>query len=271
MMECRRSVAASGPVLREDWFYWRLLATGLSFVLFGVGQLTLGILVLPLVRLLPGGRAAREARTRALLRGAFRLFIWFMRSAGVLSYEFCGAERLGRPGQLIVANHPSLIDVAFLLAFVPGANCVVKDALFRNPFTRFAVRGAGYLRNFPAERMIEGAAAALHGNQSVIMFPEGTRTRTGKPLQFHRGAASIAIRAVAVVSPVFIRVQPSALTKAAPWYRIPPRRPHFSLRAGDDIGIGPLRGADCPPAASREFNDRLLAAFTGEIGPERTR
>ena len=177
----------------------------------------------PLLRLLPGGKDAYHARARALLRRAFRLFIEFMRCSGVLTYEFRGVARLGNPGQLILANHPSLIDVVFLLGFTPRAGCVVKRELWTNLFTRFAVASAGYVSNSPTDLMIEGAVASLAGGQSLIMFPEGTRTRPSEPLSFHRGAANVAVRAAATVTPVYIRVEPTTLTKAEPWYRIPGR------------------------------------------------
>jgi len=50
-----------------------------------------------------------------------------------LGYEFEGRERLGRPGQLIVANHPTLIDVVLIVAFTPAPACVVKAAPVRQP------------------------------------------------------------------------------------------------------------------------------------------
>jgi 1-acyl-sn-glycerol-3-phosphate acyltransferase len=40
-------------------------------------------------------------------------FLWLMRTLGVLDYEIRNADRLRRPGLLIVANHPSLIDAVF--------------------------------------------------------------------------------------------------------------------------------------------------------------
>jgi hypothetical protein len=41
---------------------------------------------------------------------------------------------------MIIANHPSLIDVVFLIGLVRQANCVVKQSLWENPFTRGPVR-----------------------------------------------------------------------------------------------------------------------------------
>jgi 1-acyl-sn-glycerol-3-phosphate acyltransferase len=198
------------------------------------------------------------------MRLALRLFIGVMHRLGGLTYEFRGRERLGRPGQLIVANHPSLIDVVFLLAFVPGAGCVVKSGLWRNPFTRSAVTLAEFIRNDSTADMIMAAAGALRAEQPLIFFPEGTRTRPQQPMVFHRSGANIALRAAASVTPVYIRVEPTTLTKAEPWYRIPARRPHFALVVGEDLDLQAYRAAPLP-VASRQLNEWLQAHFEAEL------
>jgi 1-acyl-sn-glycerol-3-phosphate acyltransferase len=97
------------------------------------------------------------------------------------------------------------------------------------------------------------------------MFPEGTRTSVGQPLEFHRGAANVAVRAAASVTPVYIRCQPVTLTKAQPWYRIAPRRPHFTLEVGEDFDLGAVRGMKSIPLASRAFNEQMRNNFQGEL------
>ena len=255
--------AADAASPRLDAFYWRFVATALSFAIFGCGALLLSLTALPLLRLLPRERCQRLSRV--VLQRGMRLFVGIMHRLGCLTYEFHDARRLGRPGQLIVANHPTLIDVVFLIAFAPQANCVVKQAMFRNLLTRSVVRGAGYVGNGEAAGMIEGAVAALDGGGSLIMFPEGTRTQPGRPVTLHRGAANIAVRAAKIVTPVYIRCVPTTLTKAEPWYRIPPRRPHFTLHVGDDIDLSVVRGKASIPMASRAFNDTLRVRFEGEL------
>ncbi len=193
-----------------------------------------------------------------------RSFVGLMSGVGVLSYEFSGAERLGRPGQIILANHPSLIDVVFLIGFTPQATCIVKEALFHNPLTRWPVAAAGYVSNTSTMTMVERAAEALRNGQNVIVFPEGTRTTPGQALQFHRGAASIAVRAASVVTPVFIRCDPTTLAKNMPWYRIPERRVHISFSVGADIDPAAFRHQPSP-LASRAFNAHLLKLFGDEL------
>jgi 1-acyl-sn-glycerol-3-phosphate acyltransferase len=257
----------SNARVRRDRYVRRLAATALCFAVFGVAILCFALGVVPAARLLPA--RSRELRVRRLLGRAMRWFARFMRAVGVLSYELEGLEALGRPGQLILANHPTLIDVVFLLGFAPSSNCIVKHALWRNPLTRWSVACAGYVSNSPTDRMIECASDALRGGQSVIIFPEGTRTVPGRPLQFHRGAAAIAIRAAAVVTPVYIQCSPPTLAKSEPWYRIPERRVHFSFRAGTDIDPEPFRRGAPAPIAARAFNEELLRTFTMECTPGR--
>jgi 1-acyl-sn-glycerol-3-phosphate acyltransferase len=239
-----------------------LAGTGTSFLLFGLCGIVLGAGIFPLLRLMPVSREKRRSLSVGLVCQGFRWFIGFMDRAGVLSYEFRGRERLGRPGQLIIANHPSLIDAVFLIGFTPHAGCVVKGSMWRNPFTSGVASAAGYVRNYPTDAMIEGASSALQGGQSLIMFPEGTRTTPGKPLEFHRGAASVAVRAAQILTPVYISVDPVTLTKGQPWYRIPTRRPHFTLVVGEDIDISQFRANNPLPKAGRSLNQFLIGIFS---------
>ena len=255
---------ASPVERRRDAYLWRLFMTGASFVLFGLGAVVVGIVLLPLVRIIPASRERKRDRARTVMRLALRLFIGVMHRSRGLTYEFRGTERLGLPGQMILANHPSLIDVVFLLAFVPGAGCVVKAGLWRNPLTRAAVTLVEFIRNDSTAVMIEAASRALNDAQPLIFFPEGTRTRPGEPLAFHRSGANIALRAASRVTPVYIRVEPTTLTKAEPWYRIPVRRPHWTLVVGEDIDLQPYRGAPLP-VASRTLNEGLQAHYTEEL------
>jgi 1-acyl-sn-glycerol-3-phosphate acyltransferase len=239
----------------------RWLGTVVSFAVFGAGGLVLGCLVFPLLHLAPLPFVRRAGLCRRLVSLGFRSFIELMRWLGVLSYEFGATERLGKPGQLIIANHPSLIDVVFLIGFSISPCCVVKAALWRNPFTRFAVSGAGYIPNAPTDQMIDGARRALSDGLAVIMFPEGTRSTPGQPLHFHRGTAVVALSSARALTPVSIRVEPITLTKGSPWYRIPMRRPHFSLVVGDDIELETFRQSGSIPVAGRALTRHLELLF----------
>ncbi|MCP2075829.1 UNVERIFIED_ORG: 1-acyl-sn-glycerol-3-phosphate acyltransferase [Pseudomonas lini] len=261
---------ATQPVTgkHRDAYYWRLFATAASFALFGLGGLCLRVLVFPLLAWLPGDAQAHRQRARRTVGRLFWFFIRFMARTGVLTYQIDGAEKLGRPGQMIIANHPSLIDVVFLIGLVRDANCVVKQSLWENPFTRGPLRSTQYISNDGSMDMLAAASDALQDGQSLIVFPEGTRTQPGHAPAFHRGAAAIALRGAKILTPVTIKVSPTTLTKAEPWYRIPHRRVHFSFRVGADIDPQAFAALGPPPQASRRLNDFLHHYYIKELAED---
>jgi 1-acyl-sn-glycerol-3-phosphate acyltransferase len=250
---------------RRCFRIWRGFATALSFSLFGVFGLALS-LVLLILSGVPGLRARRKTLSRRLISFCMWLFICWMRLAGLLTYRFDGPERLGRPGQLIIANHPSLIDVVFLLAFVPGACCVVKSEAWRNPFMAGVLLGVGYIPNKPTGYLLAGAQLELAAGESLIIFPEGTRTTPGQAPIFHRGTANLGVRFATVVTPVFISVSPTTLTKNESWYRIPVRRPHFELSIGEDLDMLEFSKDVLAPVAARRLQRHLLGVFKRHLG-----
>lgn len=208
-------------------YYWRVVATGGCFALFGLGGIALWTLVFPMIRALPVREKAE--RIRWVIHCAFRVFLWFMQIVGIMRLKVEGAERLREAnGMLVVANHPTLIDVVALISLMPDASCVVKQKLWKNPCLGGVVRAAGYISNSDSDRLMSDCAQDLRRGRPMIIFPEGTRSRAGQPLEFQRGAAYIALRSRRPLMPVLIDCSPSTLTKREKWYQIP-RRP-FCLR-----------------------------------------
>lgn len=243
----------------------RLIATAVCFTTFGVGGLLLWFVVFPLLSLLVRDRLRQSVLARRMIHHLFRFFVGLMRTLGVLSYEVHGLDKLQRSGLLILANHPSLIDVVFLIALTPRADCVVKAALQHNLFTRAAVRTAGYIHNETGPAMVGDCIATLQRGNHLIIFPEGTRTVVGQALQLQRGAANVAVRGGVDVTPVVIRCQPSTLTKGEPWWRIPARRPHFIFRIQDDLSVAAVtQGCTSDALAARRLTDYLADYFAKE-------
>lgn len=242
----------------------RGLGTALSFSAFGLGGLLIGLVVSPLLRIAVWNPHRRRRLARRLIRQTFRAFIGLMRGLGVLDYRIEGSERLATPGQLILANHPSLIDVIFLLAHVPDADCIVKGRLATNPFTRGPIRAAGYITNRDPEAVMEAARDSLAAGHSLILFPEGTRTAPGRPIKFRRGGANIALRSGTPITPVLIRCEPTTLTKGEPWYHIPSRKVRIDLRVLDDL---PLERDDALPTSqqARALTRTLSRHFNREL------
>jgi len=245
---------------------WRVLATGFCFACFGVGGLVIG-LVFPLLLVALRDRERRGAFVRAAINRLFVAFVGLMTGLGVCSLEVRGGQRLRRRGLLILANHPSLIDVVFLMALVRDADCIVKSALLRNPFTRGPVRAAGFVCNDSGPGLVDDCVASVRGGRNLIVFPEGTRTPAGSrlgPLQ--RGAAQLAVRGGLAITPVRIVCSERMLGKTDKWWRVPRRAGHFVIDVGDDIPAQPPMDEAAYPRAARRLNEEL----TRRLGAETT-
>jgi 1-acyl-sn-glycerol-3-phosphate acyltransferase len=99
------------------------LATGLSFALFCVGGIALALFGLCMLTV-QRDRSQRCRRMRAWLSRTFRIYLRLLRALGLITYEIQGRERLLPRGQLIIANHPSLLDVCFIIALIEEATAL---------------------------------------------------------------------------------------------------------------------------------------------------
>jgi 1-acyl-sn-glycerol-3-phosphate acyltransferase len=240
----------------------RLLATGFLFGIFGVGGLFLACVIIPLNSRL---RECPEGADIAAQRIIHRSFDWFIRLGGILhifSVEESGTERLREGTGLVVANHPTLLDVVFLISRMPQADCVVKREAWENFFLRRIVASAGYIPNDTGEDLVKACVDRLHAGRSLIFFPEGSRSPFRGLGKFQRGAAHVAISGSCRITPVVIRCEPPALMKGQSWYALPKRRFQYSLEVGESLRAADLLSDDvAKPLAARQLTETLRAYF----------
>ncbi|MGC3874758.1 lysophospholipid acyltransferase family protein [Halomonas sp. GXIMD04776] len=237
---------------------WRRVATGCCFILFALCALVLGLAIAPTLKLLSRNSGIAQQRVRRVVRVFCKGFVGVLRGLRLIDYRLIHDERLAQPGSLLLANHPSLIDALFLLAYTPDAVCIVKGRLAHHPVTRHVIQSAGFIANRNPRQVIAQACKALENGQSLIVFPEGTRSTPGEPVRLRRGGAIIALISGATVVPIRIHCEPNTLIKGDPWHRVAPRRPLFTLEIGK--AIQPVAVPSLLRAA-RRLNRRLENYF----------
>lgn len=255
-------VGAGKKMINRVNYYWRLFATGFSFFAFGLGGFLLRGIVFPIINFISNNKKQKIQRSQLSVHYSFYLFIGLMHRIGVMTYEVDGLEKLNKPGQLILANHPTLIDIVFLISRIPFANCIVKESLWHNPFIKGAVTNAGYISNGDSEKMISDCVAYLKAGGTIIIFPESTRTIPNKKYKFQRGAAHIALQANAIITPVTLNCNPSTLTKQEQWYQIPKHRFHLSMHVGNDMVLDNFLKIEPKTIAVRRLNRSLQDYFS---------
>ncbi len=157
-----------------------------------------------------------------LLTGSGDLPIWFARRAWSVSslwlagarVEVTGLERLREAcpdGPLIFAsNHESALDIWALFKVVPRSiRFMAKQELFELPIFGQYMRLGGHVavdRRNRAQSLasLQRAGEVVKAGTSLIVFAEGTRSRTGRILPFKKGPFVVAMAAGVPVVPVAI-------------------------------------------------------------------
>jgi len=255
------------PSLRRAW---RALRTGIAFALFGVGALVISVVALPVLQLTSRRPGDLQRRVQALIHHAFRLFAWYMTLTGLIRVTWVGRERLRERPILVIANHPTLIDVVLLVAAMPQADCIVKTAAERHLLLRRLVKAAGYIPNDRPDAIITAGTESLRQGRSLLLFPEGTRSPSGRLGPFHRGAARIALRSGTDLVPVVITCSPPTLMKGQPWYEVPERTAHLTLTVKEPILLREQPAIRSTEAGgARELTDFLQGFFERQLRASR--
>ena len=142
----------------------------------------------------------------AIARGLVSLFYHLRFKIKVIGRENI-PEKIG--GCIIASNHVSNNDPPFIgVVFKGKYTFMAKEELFKNRFFAWLIRKLGA---FPVKRgakdfaAIDKAIESLDKGRTFIIFPEGTRSKTGELGRPKSGVSIIAVRAKAPVIPVFVK------------------------------------------------------------------
>jgi len=123
-----------------------------------------------------------------------------------------GLDKLNPHQSYVFAlNHQSIFDIFVVYGWLPFIfKWMMKAELRKIPFIGKACESAGHIfinrsNTMDAKHSLEKAEAQLKNGISLVVFPEGTRTRTGKMGIFKRGAFRVATDLSLPVVPVTIR------------------------------------------------------------------
>jgi 1-acyl-sn-glycerol-3-phosphate acyltransferase len=165
----------------------------------------------------------RSGRTTRTIGGAWsRLLLRVLR----VEVRVSGLEHVPAGAAVYAANHASALDIFVVFGYLPvDFRIVYKRSLSLLPLVGWAIWLSGHVpidrrNSVRARRSIAAAARRIRGGTSVVMFPEGTRSRDGAVHHFKRGSFALAIDTGVPVVPVSLigvkAVVPHGLTSVRP-------------------------------------------------------
>jgi 1-acyl-sn-glycerol-3-phosphate acyltransferase len=169
---------------------------------------------------------------------------------------------------VMVANHLSLLDILVLFRLFTNFAWVSKIENFKVPVIGWNMRLNGYIPLVRGDKasaavMMEQCRSTLQGGTSIMMFPEGTRSRDGRLQHFKPGAFQLAIETDCPILPILISGTGHALPKRG-----------FVLQGKHSIGITVLDpimpetfASDDPRDVAEQVRD-VIAAARAAVGSQ---
>lgn len=246
--------------------FWRGVRTITAAILFAGLGILVQFVFIPLSRWVPPA-SRRDLRAQRIIRAACLAFRLIVRVFGLLKLRVVGAEGLLERGPtLVVATHPTYLDVGFLLCILPQADLIANWSLSTNSLLRFAAVSAGYLPNDRGAAVVGDCVSRLDAGRWLLMFPEGTRSPEGGVGPLKRGAAHIALESGRDLQPVILTCDPPTMNKTRKWYQIPDRAYEVLVRIEDPIPVRPyLESEWSRPVAARRLTAELESLFLQRV------
>ena len=210
-----------------------------SFAFFGLGSVGLGLIAIPLMSLF----IKKENRRKVfctLVHNLWAFFTDFLQVTGSVKFNITKEQRdflTNLKGKIIVANHPSYIDIVLLIGLIPNSLCVVKSEIKKNPVMSNIVKSTYLVNDEKNDTLKEEAKQALDNGYNVIIFPTGTRSEEGTKLKLHSGAASAAIYANAEIVPLHITCDYKFLAKNQKIYDAGEKPITYTITVNEEINV----------------------------------
>ena len=191
----------------------------IEMLIFATGALIIGFIIIPLSSLFYEDLKKRKF-CADVVHKSWKFFTFLIQKLGTINLEIKGNFN-DVQGKIIVASHPSLIDIVLLIGLIPNSLCIVKKELLKNPIMHNIVKSLYILNDVDFEEFQVETKTVLEQGFNIIIFPTGTRTLPNEEIRIHKGSAQIAINTEKNILPITIEFDYPFLIKN-----------HFPLDAG---------------------------------------
>jgi 1-acyl-sn-glycerol-3-phosphate acyltransferase len=250
--------------MRGFWRGFKIFRGALIFTGFYLSGAFYGWFLLPLISLFTRDPLLRMRRNQRVVSAGFRLTLDWLRWWRIFTFN----SRKVLPGLpdhpvIVVANHPTTIDVVAVLSVYREASVVVKRKIWTDPLLRRLFRYCGHIDGGDGSMesnvaLLEAVQERLRQGISVVIFPEGTRSPVNGLGNMFKGAFAVASTTQTDLLPVVITSNPPALHKEAAWHVLPDRPVTYELAPQHVI---PVHGA-----SAKKLQRQVVELYRERLG-----
>ena len=200
----------------------------ISFFVFGLGAALLNFFVFPFIK-------NNKTLCSDIIHYTWKFFVYFMMILGLFKLDIKKLSKI--KNKVIVATHPSFIDIVILIAFIPRSTCFVKKELAHNPILKNLVNSIFITNEVELEELKSESKKMLDLGFNVIIFPSGIRHRRNEFPKIKKGASLIALNANKNIVPIRFFSNNDFMFINQPFYEVGEKRVTFEIEQMPEINV----------------------------------
>lgn len=226
----------SGFLVRSARLAYEYLVFYLGYLYFGAGAALVSLVSAALHPIVPEDPGTRLGRWMTGLH--FRGFLALLKASRLVHIDLTVLDSLRGERSIILApNHPCLLDAVLIISRLPQTACIMKAEIWDSFFLGGGARLSRYIRNDSPINMVRLSTTELRAGHQLLVFPEGTRTRSPPVNAFKGGFALMAKNSGAQVQTIFIETNSTFLNKGWPMLKKPAFPLIYRARLGKRLRV----------------------------------
>lgn len=200
----------------------------ISFFVFGCGAVLLNFFVFPFIK-------NNKFLCSDIIHYAWKFFVNFMIMLGLFKLEIKKLSKI--ENKIIVATHPSFIDIVILIALIPHSTCFVKKELAHNPILKNLVNSIFITNEVDLDELKSKSKEMLDMGFNVIIFPSGIRHRRNEFPKIKKGASLVALNSNKNIIPIKFFTDYDFMFINQPFYEVGEHRVTFEVEQMPEINV----------------------------------
>src|SRR5574344_2163715 len=217
--------------------YIRSLILLFAFCVFAIGSFFLNIIVFPTAKLIMNDEKYMFFSSN-IVHKSWRFLINFISILGLIKLNIENIKEISYiKNKVIVATHPSFIDIVILIGLIPYSTCFAKQELAKNPLMGNILKSFFITNDVDIEELKTESKKMLDLGFNVIIFPSGIRHHKNEYPKIRKGASLVALNASKDIIPIKLFADGDFLFINKPFYDGDEKTVNFEVEVCEKINL----------------------------------
>lgn len=251
-------------------YFYRVFIKIFSLILFGIGTIVISLVCFPLARLIFPNKRRFRYHMRYFVHILFRGYLAVLGTLGFVKIKVNKKGYLRNlKSAIVVSNHPAYLDSVVMILELKRCSIVPKASLTKGNIMQVIINALYMPNSISFDEMIERAKEDFEDGNTMVLFPEGTRSTPYGQHYYKKGAARLSLATGVPIIPVYIGgTQKKGMGKGDKLFQANPRRSFiYDLQIKDPVY--PEEFKDLPePIAAKRMTHKIRDILSDEANAQ---